>query len=132
MHKVKGTVTFFMGTKTANQPTNQPILISIAPMSKVNWMHLFTICDVKQLGHLTCRFNLLHTAITFHHLFTLSLKLGMLNDNRKIDYRILLSESLSRFNNQLSKTNDLPTGDLEICSASAKAGARLATDVSAR
>jgi len=28
----------------------------------------------------------------------------MLNDNRKIDYRILLSESLSRFNNRLSKT----------------------------
>jgi len=25
-----------------------------------------------------------------------------------------------RFNNQLSKTNDLPIGDLEICSASAK------------
>jgi len=40
-------------------------------------------------------------------------KLGMLNDNRKIDYRILLSESLSRFNNRLSKTNDLSTGDLE-------------------
>jgi len=58
--------------------------------------------------------------------------IGMLNDNRKIDYRILLSESLSRFNNRLSKTNDLPTGDLEIYSASAKAGARLAVDVSAR
>jgi len=55
----------------------------------------------------------------------------MLNDNRKIGYRILLSESLSRFNNRLSKTNDLPTGDLKICSAGAKAGARLATDVSA-
>jgi len=58
--------------------------------------------------------------------------LGMLNDNRKIDYQILLLESLSHFNNRLSKTNDLPTGDLEICSASAKAGARLAIDVSAR
>jgi len=56
----------------------------------------------------------------------------MLNDNRKIDYRILFSESLLRFNNRLSKTNDLPTGDLEICSASAKDGARLAIDVSAR
>jgi len=59
-------------------------------------------------------------------------RLGMLNDNRKIDYRILLLESLSRFSNRLSKTNDLLTGDLEICSTSAKAGTRLAIDVSAR
>jgi len=56
----------------------------------------------------------------------------MLNDNRKIDYRILLSESLSRFNNRVSKINNLPTGDLEICNESAKASARLALDVSAR